>query len=161
MGLDISTKLIVGVPLDKLGTIEKTETEVKMYDGLGNPVGKDILEEHHLVCPNGKKFLLGSNKENLQRAHLTKYASWKLYDNDQCVLPMGQIGDYNNPYSIVVGQEIESCEKYTPDRYESWRTHELAVEDYEFYIETAATLLESEYGYTGQIYIICLSRHGY
>ena len=155
MGIDVSTKLVVGVPITKLGEIKKTETEVDVFDAFGKPDGKATLEEWNLVCPDGKKHLLGSNKKRIEKRSYMSHVDWNLID-----LPMAHVCNYHDPNSVIMGFEFNEIDHLKPDRYQYWGAYDYDIGVQEEMMIEAAKSLKNVYGYEGAVQLIVLSMIG-
>lgn len=163
MGLDISVNLIIGVPLLRLGSIEREEESRQLVNGLGEPKGRPVtLRNIYLMAKNGKRFLIGSNVRSLADGGRDRieFRFYELFGSDEEVDDWLWQSDYEGDLEqVIVGRvpkPIDMLEIRRREAYKIFRSDETeTIQD-----EVKKKLMEA-FGYSGEVYIIAQVAYSY
>jgi len=155
MGLDIGVKLIVGVPLERLGEIVETEHNVPKFDILGRQVGEVTM--YQLYLRNAKAdFLIGTNELALARGYGEIDNDFEGFQHESWREKWLHMSDYEGGYSqTVIGLEMSPIMVKESGRTENFRTY-LNVDMSEVKQE-----LKDVFGYEGDVFLIAMATYSY
>jgi len=162
MGFDVSTSLIVGVPLLNLGNLQEETKQRTSFDRLGKPNGTVIIKQVFFTALNDTRSLIASNKESIARRFvdndLLVYFYDKLIEDDENDWFHQSDGD-GGPGQVVIGLKPESIKGPELERYESFDVvHLQAIQDL---LSKVSENLKTKFGYIGEIYIISQTNYSY
>ncbi len=151
MGLNVSIKLIVGVPLLSLGSVKEEAREVTLTDALGKPTGESAtLKEIYFVALNDTRYLIASNEQHIANGWgdvVVEYFYHQLPSHYQ------SNGNGGLPEQVIVGEEIETISSGPQmDRFETFTISNIkSVQDL---FPKVAYWIKETFGYVGEIFVI-------
>lgn len=168
MGMNVSTKLIVGVPLLELGILTRKEKEIDLTNAVGIPTGKTaILKEVYFVISDHPDFsnnplhcLIASNSKSISE-HGDRYATIS-YQYNLLVSDSFWIHTSTHsatPDQVIVGLSIQNISGPELDRFETFSAARvLCVQEL---IKEVKEFMQSRFGYDGDIYIVSQAHYSY
>ncbi len=166
MGLDISTELIVGVPLLQIGKIEERSRQVPTTNKLGKPTGRSsLLKEEYFIDSSDFNCLIGSNEESISDGTYSSFEyNYQNLLNERKEDPEESdwihSSDFQgHPDLVVIGLSIKGEKGREMGRYESFLC--VNQEKIDEAIPLVKVYLNSEFGYHDEVYVISFPIYSY
>ncbi len=162
MGLDVSTYLIVGVPLVNLGEIEEEIEHIQMMSPLGKPTGQQAKIRRIYLSTNNHRYLIGSNEETIGsqygNSRIDFFFDQMLSEEESEWLFRGGNDDQTG---TVIGKPIKSMIK-NPDEYARLQQFSASsLEQIQDAMPQVAKFLLDRFDYKGTLFIFAFASYSY